>query len=380
MRRRLGEVATPAGIAAESDTLAGEIRALAKHAALTAEEAGWLHRLAEAIPASSAVALLGRCRRLAERADDLARGMDFRFLYKPDRHLFAVGFNVPAAHLDSGSYDLLASEARLASFLAIARGDAPRKHWFHLGRMLVAVEQRLCLVSWGGTMFEYLMPELLLRRYPETLLMESCETAVARQIAYGQERGVPWGISESAFSSQYINLDYQYQAFGVPGLGLKRGLADDLVVAPYATALATMVRPHAALQNFRRLAAEGADGRFGFYEAIDYTPQPAARGEAVAGGALLHGAPPGDESVGAGELPDAQCDAAPLPCRARRVRDGAAVAGARAGRRRAGAAARAARHAERRDRRGVEHAEPAAHDAVYRRAAHPSDCRTGSTA
>jgi cyclic beta-1,2-glucan synthetase len=271
LRRRLGAIITPTGIAGEGEALRGEILTLAKHTALAAAEADWLRRLGDAILTSSAFGLLSRCRRLAERADDLANGMDFRFLYKPDRHLFAVGFNVPAGRLDGGSYDLLASEARLASFLAIARGDAPRKHWFHLGRLLVAVEHRLCLVSWGGTMFEYLMPELLLRRYPETLLAESCQSAVARQISYGQERGVPWGISESAFSSQYINLDYQYQAFGVPGLGLKRGLGDDLVVAPYATALATMVRPHEALQNFRRLAGEGADGRFGFYESIDYT-------------------------------------------------------------------------------------------------------------
>jgi cyclic beta-1,2-glucan synthetase len=129
----------------------------------------------------------------------------------------------------------------------------------------------MCLVSWGGTMFEYLMPQLFLRRYTATLLEESCDASVAEQIAYGRKRRVPWGISESAFSSQYASFDYQYQTFGVPTLGLKRGLAQDLVVAPYATAMATIVRPHDALKNFRHLAAEGALGKYGFYESIDYT-------------------------------------------------------------------------------------------------------------
>jgi cyclic beta-1,2-glucan synthetase len=271
VRRKLDAVMSPASYAADADNLHAELATMSKHPALGAEESAWLERVAAAVAASTAATLLSRGRRLAERADALARGMDFRFLYRPDRHLFAIGYHVPTGRLDSSSYDLLASEARLASFLAIARGDAPRKHWFQLGRGLVPVDHQLCLVSWGGTMFEYLMPELMLRRYPQTLLAESGQAAVARQIEYGRERGVPWGISESAFSSQYINLDYQYQAFGVPGLGLKRGLSEDLVVAPYATALATMVRPHAALENLRRLAAEGADGRYGLYEAVDYT-------------------------------------------------------------------------------------------------------------
>ena len=173
--------------------------------------------------------------------------------------------------MDAACYDLLASEARLSSFLAIARGDVPRRHWFHLGRAVVRAGGQSCLVSWGGTMFEYLMPQLLLRRYADTLLQESCEASVAEQMAYGRKHRVPWGISESAFSSQYVSFDYQYQTFGVPTLGLKRGLAQDLVIAPYATALAAIVRPHDALRNFRHLAAEGALGKYGFYEAIDYT-------------------------------------------------------------------------------------------------------------
>jgi len=232
---------------------------------------GWLGQLREAVQASCARALLDRCRRLAERADQLGTAMDFRFLYKPDRHLFAIGYHVTTERLDAPSYDLLASEARLASFLAIARGDAPRRHWFHLGRPLTRTVGRPCLLSWGGTMFEYLMPQLLLRDYAGTIITESCVAAVNRQRQCGRQRGVPWGISESAFSGQYASYDYQYQSFGVPGLGLKRGLGRDLVIAPYATALAAMVQPHEALRNFRRLAREGASGRYGFYESIDYT-------------------------------------------------------------------------------------------------------------
>jgi cyclic beta-1,2-glucan synthetase len=233
--------------------------------------ADWLRQVRHAVERSSALRLLERCRDLATRAEKLAGAMDFRFLYKPDRHLFAIGYNVAQGHLDSACYDLLASEARLASFLAIARGDVPRRHWFHLGRAVVRAGGQLSLVSWGGTMFEYLMPQLFLRRYDGTLLQESWEASVAEQMAYGREHRVPWGISESAFSSQYVSFDYQYQTFGVPALGLKRGLAQDLVIAPYATAMASIIRPHEALRNFRYLAAEGALGKYGFYEAIDYT-------------------------------------------------------------------------------------------------------------
>jgi cyclic beta-1,2-glucan synthetase len=231
----------------------------------------WLDRLRKTVQSSSAVALLARSRQLADRADRLAGEMEFGFLYKPDRHLFAIGFHVPDKRLDGPSYDLLASEARLASFLAIARGEVPRRHWFSLGRPLTRVADRLCLLSWGGTMFEYLMPQLLLRNYPGTIVAESCAAAVDHQRDYGRQHNVPWGISESAFSGQHASYDYQYQSFGVPGLGMKRGLGRDLVIAPYATALAVMIEPHEALRNFRRLRAEGAEGRYGFNEAIDYT-------------------------------------------------------------------------------------------------------------
>ncbi|HMC66382.1 MAG TPA: glucoamylase family protein [Gemmataceae bacterium] len=230
-----------------------------------------LQDLGAALQSSGAADLLRRCQRVADRAGALGSEMNFRFLYHPERRLFAVGYNLSLQRADNAYYDLLASEACVASYLAIARGDAPRRHWFQLGRPLTRAAGRLCLLSWGGTMFEYLMPRLLLRTYPGTLLSESARAAVARHIEYGRECGVPWGISESAYGALDLAMDYHYQAFGVPGLGLKRGLGQSLVIAPYATALAVMVSPRAALENFRRLAAEGGRGRYGFYEALDYT-------------------------------------------------------------------------------------------------------------
>src|SRR5205085_77221 len=160
-----------------------------------------------------------------------------------------------------------------ARAVAIAKGEVPQHHWFHLGRLVTNIDGRATLMSWGGTMFEYLMPQLLLRGYPGTLLDESCRASVRRQIEYGKERSVPWGISESAYAFTDRAGNYQYKAFGVPGLGFKRGLADDLVVSPYATALAGLIDPAAAVSNFTRLARTGLDGRFGFYESIDYRPR-----------------------------------------------------------------------------------------------------------
>ena len=209
----------------------------------------------------------------------MAEAMDFRPLYRPDRHLFAIGFNLTHGRLDNACYDLLASECSLTSYLAVAQGQAPRQHWFQLGRMFIRAAGRIGLIAWGGTMFEYLMPRLMLRTLPGTLLAEACRTAVDRQIEYGRSLGLPWGISESGFSGQYLDGDYQYQAFGVPGLGLKRGLEQDRVIAPYATAMATMLVPREALANFRHLTQEGAEGEYGFYEAIDYTPERMPKGK-----------------------------------------------------------------------------------------------------
>ncbi len=212
---------------------------------------------------------------LARRADAFADAMSFRFLYDPQRHILAIGYRLADAdgpgRLDASYYDLLASEARLASFIGIAKGELPEDHWFHLGRLVTSVDGMPTLLSWSATLFEYLMPLLLMKSYPGTLLDQSCRMAVRRQIDYGADRGVPWGISESAYNLVDRHDNYQYKAFGVPGLGLKRGLGDELVVAPYATALAAMLDPTRAAGNLRRLAAEGLEGAYGFYEAIDYT-------------------------------------------------------------------------------------------------------------
>jgi cyclic beta-1,2-glucan synthetase len=215
---------------------------------------------------------------LADQANSLATPMDFRFLYNANRNLFVVGYNVTLGRLDAAHYDLLASEACLASFLAIARGDAPRKHWFQLGRLTTRIAGRPGLVSWGGTMFEYLMPRLLLPIAPHTLLDTAQQTAVVRQMEYARRKGKPWGISESAFYYLDNAQDYQYQSFGVPGLGLKRDLGNDYVVAPYASLLAVGIAPNALLSNLKRIHAVGGEGPLGYYEAIDYTADRLPRG------------------------------------------------------------------------------------------------------
>ncbi len=215
---------------------------------------------------------------LCERIGLLAR-MDFGFLYDPARDLLAIGYNVDDRRMDGGHYDLLASEARLASFVAIATGQIPQSSWFALGRQLATLDRKTVLMSWSGSMFEYLMPMLVMPSYEGTLLDETMRGAVERQVRYGRQRGVPWGISESGYNTTDAHLNYQYRAFGVPGLGLKRGLAADLVVAPYATVMALMVDPKAAASNLQRLADEGLAGDFGYYEAIDYTPSRLPRGE-----------------------------------------------------------------------------------------------------
>ncbi len=216
-------------------------------------------------------ALLRRLSTLMQITKTLFEEMEFGFLFDSTRKLFSIGYRVPDHSLDPSCYDLLASEARLTSFIAIAKGDVPSSHWFHLGRALTPVDRGSALVSWSGSMFEYLMPMLVMRSPSESLLGQTCFFVVRRQRKYGVERGVPWGVSESAYNARDLELTYQYSNFGVPGLGLKRGLSEDVVIAPYATALAAMVDPKAAAENFLRLADVGARGRYGFYEALDYT-------------------------------------------------------------------------------------------------------------
>ncbi|HEV8135334.1 MAG TPA: glucoamylase family protein [Pyrinomonadaceae bacterium] len=238
-------------------------------------------RLTRALEQSSSAAgdLLPRLSRLARTCDQIVEEMDFKFLFDDERKLFPIGYNVTSNRVDDSYYDLLASEARLASFVAIAKGDVPQEHWFRMGRPLTTVSGGRALISWTGTMFEYLMPLLVMRNYEGTLLDETYRAVVRRQIEYGEERGVPWGISESAYNVRDLQLNYQYGPFGVPGLGLKRGLIEDVVVAPYATLLAAEIDVGAALKNLRALVRQGALGPFGFYESIDYTPERLPEGQ-----------------------------------------------------------------------------------------------------
>jgi cyclic beta-1,2-glucan synthetase len=208
---------------------------------------------------------------IAHRAQALAEGMDFAPLYDRDRRLLHIGYDVSAGRIDHHHYDLMASEARLASFLAIAKLDVPTEHWLHLGRPIVKRRHGLALVSWNGSMFEYLMPSMFLRSDPSTLLGESERSAVAMQRAYASIHRVPWGISESGFGSVGGDGSWRYRAFGVPDLGLRRGLGEDLVIAPYASALALGVAPREAAANLRALAERGMLARYGFYEALDFT-------------------------------------------------------------------------------------------------------------
>jgi len=236
----------------------------------------WLDRVLEAFATSRWLAgeALGSAGRLIADVSELSAGMNMHFLYDSKRKLFSIGYNVSIDHLDGSSYDLLASEARLGSFVAIARGDVPLEHWFSLGRPYGAVGRQRVLLSWTGTMFEYLMPLLFQSSYGNSLLDKAAREAVAVQIAYGRMRRVPWGISESAFADLDLARTYQYKAFGVPALGLKRGLEEQLVVAPYATLLALNVAPLETVQNLKRLAGLGLLADYGYYEAMDFSRQP----------------------------------------------------------------------------------------------------------
>ena len=217
--------------------------------------------------------------RILTAANQFIDTTEMDFLFDRDRHLFAIGYNVTEGRRDTTYYDALASEARLASFIAIAMRHVSQEHWFKLGRLMTPVGHHRALVSWSASMFEYLMPLLIMRSYPRTLLNETYEAVISRHIEYAGGLDVPWGISESAYAVQDGGGDYQYRAFGVPGMGLKRGLADDLVVAPYASLLAASLRPKEVLDNLEHLASEGALGPMGYYEAIDYTQERLENGQ-----------------------------------------------------------------------------------------------------
>ena len=258
----------------DSPVAAGEETAVTEAAAWIEKIALALadHRASLQMDPAEVEELVERAERLAGLADDLVEEMDFGFLFARERGLFSIGYNFMEGRLDPSFYDALASEARLTSFVAIATGQVSPEHWFKLGRSLTPAGNERALLSWSASMFEYFMPLLVMRAYPGTLLDETYRAVLARQIQYAATRKVPWGISESAYYAQDLDRNYQYRAFGVPGLGLKRGLAEDLVIAPYASMLAAPLAAGDVLRNLDELRQLGMSGRYGFYESIDFTP------------------------------------------------------------------------------------------------------------
>ncbi|HXI00691.1 MAG TPA: glucoamylase family protein [Sphingobacteriaceae bacterium] len=246
----------------------------------TPEEREWLIKLRQSLTLGSDLATekIAQLEQLAELCEELS-DVEYDFLFDKSTHLLRIGFNVDDQRKDDSFYDLLASEARLGIFVAIAQGKLPQESWFALGRLLTNSGGDPILLSWSGSMFEYLMPQLVMPSYENTLLHQTGKATVKRQIEYGAQRGVPWGISESGYNTVDAYLNYQYRAFGVPGLGLKRGLQEDLVIAPYASMMALMVSPGKACSNLQVLSKEGFEGEFGFYEAIDYTSSRLPRGK-----------------------------------------------------------------------------------------------------
>ena len=232
--------------------------------------------------AAAATALADRITAIRGQAMAMFDAMQFGFLFDTERELLSIGYRLADATLDENFYDLLASEARLASIVAIAKDEVPTRHWFRLGRGLVPVGWDVALVSWSGSMFEYLMPSLVMRAPHASLLETTNVVAVRRQISYSTQRGRPWGTSESAYNARDLDLTYQYSSFGIPYLGLKRGLGENAVITPYATALAAMVEPRAASRNFEHLTSLGARGRYGWYEALDYTKSRVPEGSVLA--------------------------------------------------------------------------------------------------
>ncbi|HBG74849.1 MAG: hypothetical protein A2X25_07890 [Chloroflexi bacterium GWB2_49_20] len=255
-------------------------------------ELAWCQKLDDDLTSARmrVMPLLNGFQDLAWQANAAVNGMDFHFLFDEDRQVFHIGYNASTERLDPSYYDLLASESRIASLIAIAKGDVPQSHWQHLGRPVTKVNGKHVLLSWSGTMFEYLMPTLFTKNYAGTFLSESCYTALDVQMSYGQEQKVPWGISESGYFAFDVNLNYQYQAFGVPDLGYKRDLPDDLVIAPYASLLGLSLQPQAVLENMAHLVQLKMLGRFGFYEALDYTKTrlPAGQAHAIVQSYMAH--------------------------------------------------------------------------------------------
>ena len=235
------------------------------------EAAYWVGTIVRRLAGLPAPDRAARLRAVGDLCDRFANDMDFAFLLDEEKELLSIGFAVTTNALDPNCYDLLASEARLASLFAIAKSDVKTRHWFRLGRTATPVGAGAALISWSGSMFEYLMPSLVMRAPDGSALAQTTTLIVEQQQAYGRMMGVPWGISESSYNARDLEMTYQYSNFGVPGLGLKRGLSQNLVIAPYATGLAAMVDPAGAVANYARLAGLGAEGQYGFYEAVDFT-------------------------------------------------------------------------------------------------------------
>ena len=285
----------------------------------------------------AATALTERLASLETTARTMALDMGYGFLLDPDRKLLSIGYRVAEGTLDPSCYDLLASEARLASFIAIAKGDVPARHWFHLGRAVTPIANGAALISWSGSMFEYLMPSLVMRAPAGSLLEQTSRLIVRRQIAYGASLGLPWGVSESAYNIRDLELTYQYSNFGVPGLGLKRGLGENAVVAPYATALASMVDPAAAARNLRAAGQRRRMRPLRVLRGAGLHAEPAAGERKRRDRARLHGAPSGHDDRGHRRCAAGWRDAGAVPCRADGPGDRTAAAGGHAARRRRGA-------------------------------------------
>ena len=247
---------------------------------LSDDEKSWLVKILKELEqggnvARKRIAQLDELNRICSELSD----MEYEFLYDRSQHLLTIGYNADEHRRDLSYYDLLASEARLSTFVGISQGKLPQESWFALGRQLTNAGGDSVLLSWSGSMFEYLMPLLYMPTYENTLLHQTYKVMVKRQIEYGRQLGVPWGISESGYNQVDTHLNLQYRAFGIPELGLKRGLSEDVVIAPYATVMALMVAPEEAYKNLQQLSANEFEGRYGYYEAIDYTPTRIPRGQ-----------------------------------------------------------------------------------------------------
>ncbi len=258
---------------AQLDQLGNLITAQVGPADQVREARSWCTRLTEELGSArlAAGSMLIGLQDLSEQVEAYFQAMDFGFLFDSQRQVFHLGYNVAAEKLDDNHYDLLASEARIASLVAVARGDVPQSHWLHLARPVTQVDGTRALLSWNGSMFEYLMPPLLMRRYEGTLLEQTDRAIVERQIGYGREKSVPWGVSEAGYYGFDAQMNYQYRGFGVPGLGFRRGLGEDLVISPYASLLALSIDPQAVMKNLAQLDQLDMLGLYGYYEAIDYT-------------------------------------------------------------------------------------------------------------